>query len=71
MNATYFKASQMGHFVMVSLWCASTNARFRFLYIRINKQGQFDIPTSHFSERFLFRNVFIPGGRFSKLYLVL
>ena len=27
----------MGHFVMVSLWCASllTNTRFRFLYFRI------------------------------------
>ena len=31
------KASQMGHFVMVSLWCASlsTNTRFRFLYFRM------------------------------------
>ena len=31
------KASQMGHFVMISLWCASlsTNTRFRFLYFRI------------------------------------
>ena len=33
--------------------------------------GQFDIPTCHFSERFLFRKVFIPKGSFSELYLVL
>ena len=32
------KASQIGHYVMVSAWCASlsTNTRFRFLYFRIN-----------------------------------
>ena len=33
-----FKASQMGHFVMVSLWYVSlsTNTRFGFLYFRMN-----------------------------------
>ena len=33
-----FKASQMGLFVMVFLWCASlsTNTRFCFLYFRMN-----------------------------------
>ena len=28
--------------------------------------GPFDIPTSHFSERFLFRTVFIPKGFYSE-----
>ena len=28
-------------------------------------RGQFDIPTSHFSERFLFRKVLIPKGFYS------
>ena len=30
------------------------------------QRGQFDIPTSHFSERFLFRTVFIPKGFYSE-----
>ena len=35
-----FKASQMGHFVMVSLWgtSLSINTRFRFLYFRMNNR---------------------------------
>ena len=34
----YFKGTQMGHYVMVSLWCESllTNTRFHFLYFRMN-----------------------------------
>ena len=32
------EASHVGHFVMVSLWCASlsNNTRFRFVYFRVN-----------------------------------
>ena len=32
-----------------------------------SKWGQFDIPTSHFSERCLFRTVFIPKGYYSEM----
>ena len=37
-NIFYFKDRQMGHYVMVSLWCdfLLTNTRFRFLYFRVN-----------------------------------
>ena len=31
-------------------------------------RGQFDIPTSHFSERILFRTVFIPKGFYSERF---
>ena len=46
MKFTLFKASQMGHFVIVSLWCASTNTTFRFLYWKIVKRI-YDIVTRH------------------------
>ena len=36
---------------------------------RLCSRGQFDIPTSHFSERFLFRTVFIPKGLYSERFL--
>ena len=32
----------------------------------LKKGGQFDIPKSHFSERFLFRTFFIPKGFYSE-----
>ena len=56
-------------FVVCSVF-VDENFCLKFAFtLYLQERVQVDIPTCHFSERFLFRTVFVPKGCFSERFL--